>query len=137
MIGLLLLQLGGGIVPTLSPGKAKPTATALVCSFSWHADDPANLNATLWGVALGRYGLTFEQRNDYQPAWVIPSALGGLAMTTNIAPLPKTSEWNLARKQLVEHRVYDELCAGRLTLSEAQNKAGVNWLVGHRIYFGR
>jgi len=131
----LALQVASGIRPELSPGQVTPTTKERVCAKPWTADDPSRVPSTLWQTVLKRYGVAWPDRGQYLPALVVPSALGGLMTVENLAPLPKQSVWNRARKVTVEAKVYSELCAGRLHVPEAQQKAGVQWETTWRIYF--
>lgn len=136
MIGLLLLQLTGGLLPHLSPGRVQPfVTTARVCAKPYLADDSARIGNALWQTVLTRYGLAWSDRAKYQATTVVPTALGGVVVAENLAPTPVASEWNRARKVQVEHKVYAELCVGHLHLSEAQHKAGVGWVMAWRTYF--
>jgi hypothetical protein len=132
---LLALQVASGIRPDLSPGQTTPTTQAVICAKPWQADNPARIGNALWSTVLTTYGVAWTDRGLYQAATVVPTAFGGVISAANLAPLPKGSTWNLARKQQVEHKVYDELCAGRLHAPEAQVKAGVGWLDAWRGYF--
>ncbi len=137
MIVLLLLQLVLALRPDLTPGAAIPRNVSQVCAVPWTADRSTDVPTAEWQTVLRRYGLTWEQRTDYLPTLAIPKALGGVYAVENLWPAPKASEWNQARKQQVEHKVYDELCAGHLHLTEAQEKASTGWVVTWRIYFAK
>jgi len=133
---LFLLQVLA-LRPDLTPGAAIPRNVSQVCAVPWTADRSTDVPTAEWQTVLRRYGLTWEQRTDYLPTLAIPKALGGVYAVENIWPCPKASEWNQARKQLVEHKVYDELCAGKIHLDEAQQKASTGWVVTWRMYFAK
>lgn len=141
MIALLLLTLlqpaVSGLRPDLSPGEAKPMTREQICQQAYSPDASTSVPSTLWAAVLQRYGLSWEQRMEYLAATIIPTALGGLMSLRNVFPIPKVSEWSLSRKQLVEQKVFSELCLGHLTVGEAQSKAGVQWETTWRIYFAR
>lgn len=136
---VLAFQFIAGLRPDLSPGVARPDLTReRLCGVAWKPDDPGQVSNALWAQVLTRYGEGWAQRTAYQPARVIPGAFGGTLDLRNLAPLPKASEWNLTRKQLVEHKIYDEYCAGHLrNLAEVQHKSGLGWIMGWRTYFGQ
>ena len=134
---ILLLQLVLALRPDLTPGAAIPRNTAQVCAVPWTADRSTDVPTADWQTVLRRYGLTWEQRTDYLPTLAIPKSLGGVYAVENLWPCPKASEWNQLRKQQVEHKVYDELCAGRLHLNEAQQKASTGWVATWRMYFAQ
>lgn len=136
---LVAFQFIAGIRPDLSPGVAVPGLTrARICAVAWRADDPGQVSNALWAQVLSRYNEEWLNRTAYQPARVIPGAFGGTLDLANLAPLPKNSEWRLSRKQLVEHKIYDEYCASRIkSLTEAWFKSGVSWESSWRGYFGR
>ena len=134
---LLLLQLVLALRPDLTPGAAIPRNMAQVCAVPWTPDRSTDVPTAEWQTVLRRYGLTWAQRDDYLPTLAIPKSLGGVSAVENLWPAPKASEWNQTRKQLVEHRVYDELCAGRLHLDEAQQKASTGWIATWRMYFAK
>lgn len=134
MTALLLLQVLAAR-PALTPGAAWPVTRAQVCAAPYVSDLGRPVDASMWRTVLTRYGLAWEDRYAYQPDWLVPTSLGGQHVAANLWPAWKASEWNATRKLQVAERVYRELCAGRLHVLEAQQKAVVSWVTTYRIYF--
>jgi hypothetical protein len=69
---------------------------------------------------------------------LISRELGGADQIGNLWPQPYgTAPWNAVRKDGVENRLHLEVCAGRLTLQQAQEDIRTDWTAVYVRYFGR
>ena len=68
---------------------------------------------------------------------LISRELGGADDIKNLWPQPYgTHPWNAVLKDRVENRLHKEVCAGRISLKQAQREIAVDWRVPYRRYFG-
>jgi len=79
---------------------------------------------------LDRHGRRFEIDHS------CPRELGCADAIKNLWPQCYSGRWNAVMKDRVENRLHKEVCAGRISLEDAQRDIAKDWRVIHRRYFG-
>jgi hypothetical protein len=62
--------------------------------------------------------------------------LGGSNAITNLWPEPYAGRWGAHTKDAIENKLRDLVCAGRLSLADAQHREATNWVAAYRRYIG-
>jgi len=89
---------------------------------------------------LIRYGLPPGTHPDYEIDHLIPLCLGGSDDFTNLWPQPRRgieAVWNAEKKDRLEHRLCQMVCAGQVDLSTAQQEIAEDWIAAYQKYFKR
>lgn len=83
------------------------------------------------------YGYIDLDPKHYEEDHLIPLSIGGSPdAPSNLWPQPRTSEWNAAKKDALEFRVYKLVCEGELSLEQAQKELSTNWIEAYKRYIG-
>lgn len=132
--------------PMLTPGVVRTDITQdNICKTKW-GKDRRFVTAAMKREVFARYGLS---GND-DPACtrdkhgrkceldhLISRELGGADDVDNIWPQPYGGfPWNAVRKDRVENRLHKEICAGNITLQDAQREISVDYRIPYIRYFG-
>lgn len=132
--------------PLLTPGVVRTDIDQdNICATRW-GKDARHVTAAMKREVFARYGLT---GND-DPACIrdkngrkceidhlISRELGGADDVDNLWPQPYGgSPWNAVRKDKVENRLHKEVCAGAITLEDAQREISVDYRIPYIRYFG-
>jgi len=136
-----------GDVPDLSltPGAARAGLTkAKICSIKWGRDE-RHVTEAMKQQVFERYGYKGYDDPKCVPAGkrtceidhLISRELGGADEVNNLWPQAYgTSPWNAALKDKLENRLNKEMCAGRLTLSQARQMLVNDWRKAYVKYYG-
>lgn len=132
--------------PTLTPGVIREDITQEnICSIKW-GKDARHVTAAMKYEVFVRYGLS----GNTDPACIrdkhgrrceidhlISRELGGADDVDNLWPQPYGGKpWNAVRKDRVENRLHKEVCAGNITLQDAQREISVDYRIPYIRYFG-
>jgi hypothetical protein len=131
--------------PTLTPGVARTDISQdQICATKWGTDE-RHVTDTMKGKVFANYGYT----GNYDPRCVpsgnrhceidhlISRELGGADDVANLWPQAYGSQpWNADLKDKLENRLHKEMCAGNVTLQEAQDMLVKDWRVAYKRYYG-
>jgi hypothetical protein len=122
--------------PELTPGAWDAQATADdVCTPGYaHAHRPsfAESNALKHEV-FARYGIAWSEHGKYELDHLVPLELGGNSKIENLWP----ELWPEAiAKDALENRLHALVCAGELSLHDAQTQISSDWEACYRRYLG-
>lgn len=151
----LILLLASGIVAQardltlpdhdLTPGVVTDLTVQQICKKKWGKDRRAVTEAMKRHV-FAAYGLSGNDDEACTPDrhkrrceidHLISRELGGADDERNLWPQPYGSlPWNAVRKDRVENRLHVEVCAGTITLEQAQKEIAEDYRVPYRRYFG-
>jgi hypothetical protein len=123
--------------PVLTPGAVRTTDVGEICShgtrelryWSRERDDHIMLE----------YGLEPGPHPEYEIDHLIPLGIGGADDDRNLWPQERRSIepiWNAERKDRLEWKLRDLICAGQLDVVEAQRAIAADWTEAYRKYVG-
>jgi hypothetical protein len=101
---------------------------AQVCQPGWassHRDVPEAERRAVFAA----YGVAYAQRGGYELDHLISLELGGDNTQANLWPEPHDHSGlpGSQTKDVVENRLHDLVCSGRLDLATAQHAIATNW----------
>ncbi len=142
-----IAQLPGEPNPALTPGALNPAVTqatigSTICVSGWTATirPPESFTDALKVKQIGQYGYSDTATADYEEDHLISLELGGApADARNLWPEPYTDSLPDGRptgartKDTFETKLKDEVCAGTITLAQAQADIGDHWV---HAYYG-
>lgn len=152
------LQLGAGALadgrdltlpdPLLTPGVVRSDIDqGNICTTRW-GKDRRFVTAAMKREVFTRYGLTGNKDGStgcqldkhgrrFELDHLISRELGGADDADNIWPQCYSGKpWNAVRKDRVENRLHKEVCAGNVTLQDAQREVSVDYRIPYIRYFG-
>lgn len=131
----------------LTPGVTVPGLTAeKICKTKW-GKDARHVTEAMKKQVFESYGYTGNDDPKCSPAkgskqrceidHLISRELGGADDVKNLWPQPYgTKPWNAHLKDKLENRLHKEMCAGNITLEQAQHAIADDWRVPYRKYYG-
>jgi hypothetical protein len=119
--------------PTITPGAVRTTDLAAICStptskmrhWSRERDDRI----------LAEYGLPTGPHSGYEVDHLVLLCLGGADSDANLWPEPRRSlepEFNAERKDELEAKLCQLVCARELDVREAQREIASDWTASYR-----
>jgi hypothetical protein len=131
--------------PTLTPGVARADITQeQICATAW-GKDARLVTADMKRQVFANYGYTGNDDPRCVPSGnrhceidhLISRELGGADDIANLWPQAYGSQpWNADKKDALENRLHKEMCAGNVTLQEAQDMLVKDWREAYRKYYG-
>lgn len=135
-------RLPGEPDPLLTPGATNPdvtqaTISTTVCTAGWTATirPPTSYTNALKGQQIAQYGYTITAASAYEEDHLISLQLGGAPSDPrNLWPEPYEMTLGDGRvtgartKDVFETRLKVKVCAGTITLAEAQAQIGIHWV---------
>jgi hypothetical protein len=128
----------------LTSGSIDPTLTPeYICSHS--TSERRSVTTALKKKVFAAYSVPFEDRANYEVDHFIPLALGGVNTCTdnptcNLWPephqksFPEIAPWGSETKDRLELRLYKMMCAGQISLHDAQVAISTDWEAAYRQY---
>ena len=128
--------------PRFSPGAINPritqaniAETICVKGYSKTVRPPVYYTNKLKLIQIESYGYADTDPRDYEQDHLIPISLGGDPVSPlNEWPEPRIGYWNAVRKDTLEFALYKMVCAGQITLTEAQHAFASDWIVAYKHY---
>jgi hypothetical protein len=138
--------------PRLTPGVARHDMTReKVCSTRW-GRDARHVTDAMKAQVFAAYGFSGNDDPRCDPPKPPPGGkpsgerceidhlvsreLGGADDSRNLWPQPYHGPWNARMKDKLENRLHAEVCAGRITLKQAQGMLAGDWTAAYRRYYG-
>ncbi len=132
--------------PKLTPGVVRPELTLReICGTRW-GKDRRYVTAAMRREVFARYKL--KGPNDpacrldrhgrrYEVDHLISREIGGADDVDNLFPQCYAGPWNAVLKDRLENRLHKEVCAGRMTLEDAQQGIAKDWRALYIKFFGK
>ena len=120
--------------PSLTPGVALTTNTARVCVRGYSAsvrDVPQSEKASVYA----RYGVA-DVPYKHEVDHLVSLEIGGSNAIANLWPEPYAGRWGARTKDVLEDRLHELVCDGRLGLRSAQRIEAADWVLAYRRYVG-
>jgi len=135
-------RLPGEPDPALTPGSLNPSVTqatigTTICTSGWTATirPPSSYTDKLKTTQIGLYGYSDKSSASYEEDHLISLELGGNPTDPkNLWPEPYTvtladgTETGAHVKDAFESKLKSQVCAGKLTLADAQAEIGDHWV---------
>lgn len=132
--------------PALTPGAVNPVVTQetiaeTICVSGWTGTvrPPAEVTHELKRELIRAYGYADRRLGHYELDHLVPLELGGAPSDPrNLWPEPRESAdgWTADRKDELEFALNRLVCAGRLSLRDAQQAIATDWISAYRKYVG-
>jgi len=130
--------------PRITPGAVDHNITQAniqqtVCQkgYTKTVRPPAYFTNKLKKTQIRQYGYPDQDPRHFEEDHLIPLNIGGAPDNPrNLWPQPRKSEWNAAKKDELEVKLYKQVCAGRVPLFEAQKVYTTDWIAGYKRYVG-
>ncbi|QNP74631.1 hypothetical protein IAG44_37725 [Streptomyces roseirectus] len=121
--------------PSCQPGALNPDVTqdtigSTICVSGWTATvrPSSSYTTALKKQQIVEYGYTDTSTSDYEEDHFVPLELGGAPKDPqNLWPEPEYGNQTAGNKDTVENRLKKAVCAGQVSLSDAQNAIITDW----------
>lgn len=130
-------RLASGALPNLkfTPGEAFAGVTAAeVCTSGW-ASSHRNVASAQYREVYAEYGIPYpEPSGTYELDHLIPLELGGDNANANLWPEAAAPPPGFHQKDLLEDALHTLVCAGSMSLGEAQHGFAADWYAAYVKY---
>jgi hypothetical protein len=121
--------------PGCQPGAFNPDVTqstigSTICVSGWTATvrPSSSYTTALKKNQIVEYGYTDTSTSDYEEDHFVPLELGGAPKSElNLWPEPEYGTRTAANKDTVENKLKKAVCAGRVSLADAQDAIVTDW----------
>ena len=120
--------------PALTPGAVLTTNAARVCVRGYSAsvrDVPQSEKDAVYA----RYGVA-DVPYKHEVDHLVSLEVGGSNAIRNLWPEPYAGRWGARTKDVLEDRLHELVCDGRLGLRRAQRIEAADWVLAYRRYVG-
>jgi hypothetical protein len=107
---------------------------AQVCT-SGYASGARDVHDAEKAAVYDRYGVTWVPY-QHEVDHLISLELGGSNAIRNLWPEPYAGRWGARTKDVLENRLHELVCDGRLSLASAQRQEAQDWVAAYRRYVG-
>jgi hypothetical protein len=128
--------------PNLTPGVARPDVTAAdLCPIA-HTPGLRNVPQSEKMAVYRAYGILPHQgycavEQGCEVDHLISLEIGGANDQANLWPQPYSGTvWNAHVKDKLENRLHALVCAGTISLEEAQHAIATDWIAAYKHYIG-
>ena len=110
-----------------TPGAVLTTDTAVVCKVGYTKTVRDVSTATKKKV-FAEYGIPYSQHGNYEVDHLISLEIGGSNDISNLWPENSKITDGSLTKDKFENYLHTQVCAGKMTIQEAQKEISANWL---------
>ncbi|SRR5258708_16965082 len=111
-----------------TPGAILPNVTRADICKSGYAGSVRNVPDSEKNQVYAEYGIKTHTAGQYEVDHFISLELGGSNEIANLWPELASPTPGFHQKDKVENYLHDQVCAGTITLQEAQTEISTNWL---------
>jgi hypothetical protein len=120
----------------LTAGGVLTTDTAKVCKRNYIKSIPPAPSKTVDAV-FGAYGIAARDRGNYKIDQLVSLDLGGSNDIYNLWPQNvRAQPWNTQAKDMLEKRLRKLVCAGQVSLADAQRALATDWIAAYKQWMG-
>ena len=114
--------------PTLTPGDVLTTNVTEICTVGY-TSQVRNVSEKTKILVFQRYGLNYSivNHSNYEVDHFISLELGGSNEIINLFPEPYLPKPGAREKDVVENYLHRQVCAGNMTLAQAQKAIVEDW----------
>jgi hypothetical protein len=120
--------------PALTPGAALTASRARVCT-GGYASSVRDVPDSEKEAVYARYGIAHVPYT-HEVDHLVSLEIGGSNAIANLWPEPYAGRWGARTKDVLENRLHDLVCSGRIGLRAAQRIEAANWVAAYRRYVG-
>jgi hypothetical protein len=120
--------------PALTPGATLPVSQADLCTQK-SAARPRLVLASVGQKVFEEYGIRNPKPGTYELDYLIDADLGGSDDARNLWPQPYSAQWNAHVKDALENHLRELVCAGKISLAQAQQDISLDWTSAYKKYF--
>jgi hypothetical protein len=117
---------------SLTPGVALPVSAGQIC-VSGYASSVRDVPQSEKDSVYAEYGVV-DVPYAHEVDHLISLELGGSNAIANLWPEPYAGRWGAGTKDQLENRLHDLVCAGTLSLRDAQHIEATDWVAAYRRY---
>ena len=118
-----------------TPGAVFPTATVNQICQPGYSKSVRNVPESEKEKVYEEYGITEHHAGEYEVDHLVSLELGGSNDLSNLWPEAANPKPGFHEKDAVENYLHDQVCIGKITLTEAQNEISSNWLTVYKQIF--
>jgi hypothetical protein len=118
----------------LTPGAALEVGVARICT-PGYASSVRDVSDAEKARVYARYHVAWVPY-QHEVDHLISLELGGSNAVVNLWPEPYVGRWGARTKDVLENRLHDLVCSGRLALAAAQHQEAADWVGAYRRYVG-
>ncbi len=120
----------------LTPGDAVTTDVHLICR-AGYAEQARGITDAEKRQVFRLYGIGQQNVRRYEIDHLISVELGGSNALRNLWPQPLGNlSYNTYRKDELEHKLHELVCAGELPIRQAQGEIASDWIAAYKKYIG-
>lgn len=116
-----------------TPGAVKEGVTAEQICTKGYARSVRNVRNTVKKEVYRSYGITHRILGEHEVDHLVSLELGGSNDIANLWPEPADPRPGFREKDKVENYLHREVCAGKITLKDAQEKIASDWVAVYEI----
>jgi hypothetical protein len=127
--------------PKLTPGVTRNLTLDQICNTRWGRDSRA-VTESMKAQVYARYHMTpYQGECALSPRGceidhLISRELGGADDVRNLWPQPYGGPRNAVDKDRLENQLHKMVCAGDMSLNDAQHAIATDWVAAYRTYIG-
>lgn len=110
-----------------TPGAIISTSSVDICQLGY-AKKNRDVSTETKKAVFKAYGISYDNRNQYEVDHLISLELGGSNDISNLWPASYKIANGSAEKNQFGSYLHAQVCAGKMTLSEAQKQISTDWL---------
>jgi hypothetical protein len=114
-----------------TPGAIITTATREEICASGYARSVRDVPEAEKEQVYAEYGITSHRTGEYEVDHLISLEIGGSNDVANLWPEAANPRPGFHEKDQVENYLHDQVCSGKIALSQAQEQIATNWLAAY------
>lgn len=114
--------------PACTPGAIIATSTVEDICTPGYTKKVRNVSASLKRKVYSEYGVAHHSPGEYEVDHLIPLEVGGSNDIANLFPEAAEPRPGFHEKDKTENYLHREVCAGRISLQQAQYEIATDWL---------
>ncbi len=124
----------------LTPGVTRPLSTKVVCGTKWGKDARA-VTLSMKRQVFAAYGIPWSEHAAYEVDHLVSRELAGADDVKNLWPEPwhltiDGKEMGARQKDRAENATHKAVCAGTISLKDAQDQIAVDWTILYERFVG-
>lgn len=110
-----------------TPGDVMETNASKICQ-QGYAGSVRNVPESEKNQAYAEYGIQTHSPGEFEVDHLVSLELGGSNDISNLWPEPASPKPGFHEKDKVENYLHDQVCAGKMSLADAQYQIATNWM---------